>query len=132
MDGHKSIFAFDGFLDEFCKKILGSNASSKSNQRYLAWFQRCLEVLDSHSIYETLKMQQFEKLTNADGLYSMRYPNTPKNPRVLYFYVEGSNIILLGSFLEKSTSDYTNAIKTAQKRKDILQQQWPLNDNRRE
>ena len=124
MDGHKNIFAFDGFLDEFSKKVLGTKAS----QRYLAWFQQCLEVLDNRPVYETLKMSRFEKLTNTDDLYAMRYPNTPKNPRVLYFYVEEGNIILLGSFLEKKSSDYTNAIRTAEKRKKILEDQWPLRD----
>lgn len=128
MEGHRNIFAFDGFLDEFSKKVLGSKPDQYS-KRYVKWLQQGLAILDTHPIYETLKMSRFEKLTNTDGLYSMRYPNTPRNPRVLYFYVKENSIILLGSFLEKNSSDYNNAIRTAQDRKRILEKQWPLDDN---
>lgn len=60
--------------------------------------------------------KQYEKLTGEERLYSIRHPNTKKNVRVLYTIVNGTYIILLHAFLEKSSNDYKKAITVAKKR----------------
>lgn len=62
-----------------------------------------------------IDLQQFEKLSGVERLYSIRHPESRKNVRVIYT-IEEDAIILLTAFLEKSSGDYQRAINTAQKR----------------
>ena len=55
---------------------------------------------------------QYEKLTGEERLYSIRHPNTKKNVRVLYTIVNGTYIILLHAFLEKSSNDYKKQLQS--------------------
>lgn len=56
-----------------------------------------------------------EKLhQNGIDLYSIRYPKSKCNPRVIFFFAsQEEDIILLCAILEKSSGDYQNAIRKA-------------------
>jgi hypothetical protein len=59
-------------------------------------------------------MPNFEALKGAPGLYCIRHVSAI-NPRVIFFIDAGNDfIILLCSFVEKASSDYTAAITRAQ------------------
>ncbi len=48
------------------------------------------------------------------NLYSIRYPHSKKNPRVIYFvFGEDEAIILVTAFKEKSSKDYQKGIERA-------------------
>lgn len=70
-------------------------------------------------------LQSFEKMSGSDLIYSMRYPNSRKNPRVLYFFICGGVPVLLYAFLEKKKADYTHGIKVAEERAKLVKENWP-------
>lgn len=133
-EGFQNIYGPDCFYDEFKRNVLGlpPNASPPQNDKFskqcVNWFIASLKNLDELGP-ETTKLKRFEKLPGTDDIYSARYPNTRKNPRFLYFFIQGKNVILLCPFLEKSGSDYKRAISLAQARKKELKSQWPLDEN---
>ena len=108
MDGYSNIYGPDNFSDEFCKYVLNMTPEQvfhadeipKAAKRYVKWLQRSLT----------------------------RYPNSQKNPRILYFYIQGQNIVLLYPFLEKNSGDYQRGIRVATTRKILFQAQWPLDE----
>lgn len=60
-----------------------------------------------------------EPLKSEDNLYSLRVRSKPNNSRVLLCAVPGTRLlVLLHAFKEKSTKDYTRAIKVARTRRD--------------
>ena len=79
-----------------------------------------MSVLESLGT-NALKLEEFEKLSDTSpNLYSIRYPHSKKNPRVIYIYVERGVVYLLHAFKENNDSDYKNAINTAQKRAKLF------------
>lgn len=81
---------------------------------------RFLENLKTMSICKDNK--KFEKLLDADGLYSMKLKGE-KNIRILFMFTKMDNqdvAILLTCFEEKVTSDYKPAIRIANERKKEL------------
>lgn len=111
-----NIYQFDCFPKEFEKAV----SEKKVTGRYHKWLRNRLEILDKFG-KEALKLEQFEKLSNTHpDLYSIRYPHSKKNPRVIYIYLEGKNIYLLHAFLEKDANDYNHAIKSAEKRAELI------------
>ena len=58
---------------------------------------------------------------NATGLYSLRCPNTPNNPRILLCAVVERTFVLLHGFKEQNARDYAAAIVVARRRKEALE-----------
>lgn len=109
------------------ERVFGSDKISKEAKRYIAWLERSLVQLDSYGTAITAP-EKFEKLPGTADIYSARYPNSKKNSRILYFCIQGKNIVLLYPFLEKSSSDYQRGIRVAEARKTLFLTQWPLDE----
>ena len=105
----ENIYEVESFQKEF-KKI------TNNDRRYVKWLISKLSILDNYGM-RALQQPEFESLSGTDPkLYSMRYPHSKVNPRVIYVYVNGKDIILLTAFKEgskKSNSEYGSAIKIA-------------------
>lgn len=134
MEGYDNIYGPDNFLDEFCKCVLDmkpervfSGNPPKAAKQYVTWLYRSLAQLDTLGS-ATTALKNFEKLPGTADIYSARCPNSQKNPRILYFYIQGQNIVLLYPFLEKSDGDYQRGIRTAEARKIFFQAQWLLDE----
>lgn len=123
-------------MDEFCNHVLDMTPEEvfaddeipKAAERYIKWLQRSLTQLDAYGT-ATTALKNFEKLPGTDDIYSARYPKSRKNPRILYFYIQGQNIVLLYPFLEKNAGDYQRGIRVAERRKTLFQTQWPLDEH---
>lgn len=108
-EDYNNIYAVEGFQEEFEKTLKEKNTDG----RYHKWLRRKLAVLEE-SGYGGLMDRDFEKLEDTDPkLYAIRYPNSKKNPRVVYAYVDYGEVILLHTFQEKSKKDYQSAITIA-------------------
>ncbi len=111
-EGFDHIYEVEPFEKEFKKTV-------KENKRYYKWLREKLSILEALGT-EALKLRDFEPLPSTNPkLYSIRNPNTPINPRVIYIYASGKNIYLLTAFKEgskNSNSDYGAAIKVAEER----------------
>jgi len=96
---------------------------TKAEGRYHSWLRRKLNVLDTFG-FKALSDRDFEPLEGTDPkLYAIRYPKSPKNPRVVYAYVDDGVVYLLHTFKEtskKSGSDYRSAIKVATNRLESI------------
>lgn len=57
----------------------------------------------------------------AQGIYSLRCPNTPNNPRILLCVVVEQTFVLLHGFKEQNARDYNAAIKIAQRRRKAFE-----------
>ena len=112
---YEKIYTVKGFQEEFQKVLKETNP----NGQYHKWLRRKLDVLDDRS-YGALSDRDFEPLSGTDPkLYAIRYPRSPKNPRVVYVYIDDGMVCLLHTFMEtskKSGSDYQSAINIAQNR----------------
>ncbi len=112
VDGFNKIYQLEEFQEEFENTV----SETKATGRYHKWLRAKLRQLDALG-YQACKLRDFEPLVDTNPkLYSIRYPQSPKNTRVLYIYVEESRVYLLHAFNEKSKSDYEHAIKTATNR----------------
>ncbi|MEG1965615.1 MAG: type II toxin-antitoxin system RelE/ParE family toxin [Oscillospiraceae bacterium] len=84
--------------------------------KYQKWLIRSLTMLEEFQ-ERAINLKGFEQLKNVNpNLYSIRYPKSELNPRVLYVYLENKHILLLAVFKEKNKQDYTKNIKVAHKR----------------
>ena len=119
LDKYNKIYVVEEFREEFEKTVNEHNVDG----RYHRWLRRKLNVLDE-SGFSALSGRDFEPLENTDPkLYSMRYPKSPKNPRVVYAYIDDGAVYLLHTFKEtskKTGSDYNSAIKVATKRLKLI------------
>lgn len=112
--GIDNTYAISNVQKEFRK---AANEPWKEKSPWKRYQQKLIEdlaVLEQEK-ERAINLQQFEKLTGVDRLYSIRHPESKKNVRVIYTIHEDA-IILLTVFLEKSSRDYQRAINTAQKR----------------
>jgi phage-related protein len=115
------VYEVDCFEKEFRKTTNEKLRSTEPYERYQKWLIRSLARLEEMG-REALNLQEFECLSvTSPKIYSIRYPNSKKNPRILYVYYEKNTIILLGAFQENNASDYERNIKIAQKRWKQLQ-----------
>lgn len=115
MNGLNDIYALSVVRKEFIKAV---NEKWKTNppwQRYQKKLMQDLAVLDVEK-KRAIDMPQYEKLSGEKELYSIRHPESKKNVRVIYTFVDDSIVILLVAFLEKNDGDYQNAINLAKKR----------------
>ena len=116
----RNIYEADCFEDEFRQMTKERLALTPPFPRYQKWLIRSLTILEELQ-KDALKLAGFEQLTNVNPvLYSIRYPHSPLNPRVLYAYIDGNNIILLAAFKEKNKNDYARNIKTALNRLKLI------------
>lgn len=120
-EGYENIFSVDCFCQEFRQNVcMGSNKGDA--KRYVDWLARSLRVLDVQK-ERAILLSNFEKV-DSDGIYSIRYPNAKRNPRVLYFFVHEGVPVLLSAFLEKSKSDYTRSIDVSKARANYIKAHW--------
>lgn len=116
-----NVYEVDCFEKEFRKTTDERLKPQEPYGRYQRWLIRSLARLEEMG-REALNLQEFECLSDTSPkIYSIRYANSKKNPRVLYAYFEKDTIILLGAFQENNDSDYERNIKIAQKRWKELQ-----------
>lgn len=115
---YNRIFAPDCFFDEFKSLIKFKPPKNGKKNRYMDWFTDSLERLDTYK-KEEMKKPRFEPLEVKDGfpLYSIRYANSPLNPRIIYiFFADNDKIVLMNCFCEKHDGDYDKAKKIAVQR----------------
>lgn len=98
-------------------KLIIFRKSSKSLRKTtddIKWLIVKLSILEKYGM-KALQLEGFESLSGTDPkLYSIRYPHSKLNPRVIYVYANGTDIILLSAFKEgskKGNSEYESAIK---------------------
>jgi len=79
-----------------------------------------LDFLEERISECTEKRDWFEKLTNADDLFAMRFNKQNKNIRVIFTFIDSSKkqiAVLFCNFEEKNKKDYTKATELATKRR---------------
>lgn len=115
------VYEVDCFKKEFKEMTKEKFSISPPFQRYQKWLIGSLTILEEQGL-EVLKLKNFEQLENVKpNIYSIRYPNSKINPRVLYVYLKEGEILLLAAFKEKNKSDYNRNIKMAQQRLKLLE-----------
>lgn len=115
INGLNDIYTLSVVRKEFTKAV---NEKWKNNppwERYQKKLMQDLAVLDVEK-KRAIDMPQYEKLSGEKELYSIRHPESKKNVRVIYTFVDDSIVILLVAFLEKNNGDYQNAINLAKRR----------------
>ena len=118
LDTYNKIYAVEDFMNEFDEVVSEKNATG----RYHSWLRRKLSVLDASGYL--ISDRDFEPLDTNPRLYAIRYPKSPKNPRVIYAYIDHGKVCLLHTFKESSKqsgSDYRSAIKIATNRLKALE-----------
>ena len=115
INGLNDIYAVDVFEKEFKKAVDESWKSDPPWKRYQTKLIKNLVVLDTEK-EQAVRLKQFEKLSETEELYSIRYPEANKNFRVIYTVYEENFIILLTAFQEKNDGDYRRAVAVAEKR----------------
>lgn len=83
-----------------------------------------MDDLDTYG-ERAVRLQAFEKISGSDTIYSIRYPHSGKNPRILYFFICDDTPVLLYAFLEKNSGDYAHGIKVAERRAKFVKESWP-------
>lgn len=111
--GLNDIYAVSMLEKEFKNAVDEPWKTEPPWKRYRKKLLLNLAVLDEYK-EQAIDFPQYEKLSGEDKLYSIRYPNSKKNVRILYTIVEGY-VILLTAFLEKNDGDYQRAIHLAKK-----------------
>ena len=114
INGLNDIYAVDVFEKEFKKAVDESWKSDPPWKRYQTKLIKNLVVLDTEK-EQAVRLKQFEKQSGTEELYSIRYPETNKNFRVIYTVYEENFIILLAAFQEKNDGDYRRAVAVAEK-----------------
>ena len=115
IEGLNDVYALSVVKKEFKKAVDEPWRDEKPLKRYQKTLLQDLAVLDAQK-EKAIVFEQFELLSGTENLYSIRHPKTQKNVRVLYTFTERLEVVLLVAFLEKSTSDYQNAMRTASSR----------------
>ena len=120
VDGFNRIYMVEGFQEEFEKTL----NETRSEDRYHKWLRLKLYILDAKGL-GVLSDRDFEPLEDTHPkMYAIRYPKSPKNPRVIYVYVNNGEVYLLHTFKEtskKTGSDYRSAIIKAKKRLESIE-----------
>lgn len=112
LSGFQNIYKGSTFDEDF-SRIFGRSARQRDKQ--LEWLYTKLKILDSLG-YQALLQENFKALkgTSDPKIYEIRHPRSKFNERVLYIYCDGTTVLLLTAFLEKSSSDFNAAIARAQ------------------
>ena len=113
------VYMVDVFEKEYRKLFGKSKAIYQKEAEQLAVN---LTLLDAQGT-AALEQDQFHAVRGHSPLYSIRHVSVA-NPRVLFVFTETDGaIVLLSCALEKSTSDYDAAIKQAEKRLQLLNEE---------
>lgn len=103
-------------FEEELKSIL---EKSGYKQRFIKLYRLRLKHLEQYWERCIDKKDWFELLKQASGLYSMRFNNGSKNIRILFKFTDFEKrqiALLLCTFEEKKTKDYSKAIEVANNR----------------
>jgi len=106
-------------LDEIMELVV---EKGKTNQ-FVKILQKNIKIIDTLKL-EVTKLKNFEKLQNANDLYSMKFKGTDMNIRILYSYDGDAYTLLLCCFEEKEDSNvnsYKRYIPIAQKRRQEME-----------
>lgn len=111
------IYEVDCFQKEFVKMTREKLTNTPPYPRYQKWLIGKLSLLDKHG-KQAFKLRDFEKLDSENPeLFSIRYPHSKLNPRVIYACFQDRDIILLTAFKEENAgADYSKAMKKARRR----------------
>ena len=122
LDHFENIYAVKNFQKEFVNITKEKMADSPPYPQFQRWLIRSLTKLDQMGRL-AVTLDGFEKLDSKNPeLFSIRYPHSKLNPRVIYACFEGSKIILLTAFKEENAkSDYKTAMNRAKKRYKALE-----------
>ncbi len=119
LEDYATIYEHIKFGAEFEEVVLEKD----KHGQYHKWLRKMLSILDSKG-HSALCLPQFETIKeSALKLRAIRYPNTQRNPRVLFCF-QGNAIIILHCFRESSKSegtDYRNAVRIATGRLQEIQ-----------
>ena len=107
------------------------NILERSGHKADFWgkYKQRLQFLDNRQEECILKHDWFEKLIQAEGIYSMKFNKSQKNIRILFTFIEYNKLkyaLLLYAFEEKDSNkmsrySYTTRIPLAQKRlKEVI------------
>lgn len=116
---HDSILAHLKQEDEL--KILLEDSGLKT--AFLKRYRQRLKFLSTHLDTFFHKSEWYESLKNVNNMYSMKIKGLDKNIRILFCLWKIENrqkIILLTTFEEKKSSDYSKYIVIAQQRIEEL------------
>lgn len=115
VDKYSNIYWVDSFLEEFLKLVKEKKGDAPPYMQYQRWLYDKANVLDELGV-RAISLKHFEDLKESQKvdkeefkLYSIRYPKSKINVRVIFTFCDNM-IILLHSFKEKSKKDYARAI----------------------
>lgn len=107
------VYEVDCFQKEFHDMANEKLVLTPPFPRYQHWLIKSLTILEEYGS-SAIKFKNFEKLEDIEPkLYSIRYPKSKLNPRVLFYCINNDEILLLVAFKEKSKSDYVKNTKLA-------------------
>ena len=117
LDKFEHIYAVDCFEKEFSKMTSERLVDEPPYPRFQKWLISKLNVLDKMG-KNAIALEGFEDLGSYDPkLFSIRFPHSKLNPRVIYACFMDTEIILLTAFKEENAKgDYLKAMRKAYKR----------------
>ena len=93
-ENFEHIFGVDRFEKEFAKMANEKMKGSPPYSRFQKWLIGRLTILDRMG-RDAIRLEGFEKLESENpALFSIRYPHSKLNPRVIYACVSDDDIIL--------------------------------------
>ena len=121
LDKFEHIYAVDCFEKEFSKMTSERLVDEPPYPRFQKWLISKLNVLDKMG-KNAIALEGFEDLGSYDPkLFSIRFPHSKLNPRVIYACFMDPEIILLTAFKEENAKgDYLKAMRKASKRYKTL------------
>lgn len=115
INGLNDIYALSVVRKEFTRAVNEQWKSNPPCQRYQKKLMQDLAVLDMEKA-RAIDLPQYEKLSGEKELYSIRHPESKKNVRIIYKFVDDDIVILLVAFLGKNDGDYQKVIYIHKKR----------------
>ena len=113
IEGLNDVYALSVVKKEFKKAVDEPWRDEKPWKRYQKALLQDLAILDAQKekaiVLNNLSLYRERKICIVYVIHT-------KNVRVLYTFTERLEVVLLVAFLEKSTSDYQNAMRTASSR----------------
>ena len=109
-------------IDEILELVMGSGIEDQFFKKLIT----NIEMLKSLGP-NVIQTKNFEKLKNADDLYSMKFKGKNMNLRLLYSYDVQSSAIMLHCFYEKDDSgkgNYSSHIPIALERKQEMEKNY--------
>ena len=136
MDRHKAkmqieaiidgVLFHDDVIDEILDLVVGSGIERQFFKKLIS----NIELIKSLGL-KVIENKNFEKLKDADNLYSMKFKGKNMNLRMLYSYDIKSSTIMLHCFYEREDSGkdrYSSHIPIAIKRKKEMVESYEKQD----